>query len=74
MKRRGASTNGWFGKLCCRVGGENFRKGSSSISSSEDTSEDTSAVDPPEALDRETRRRLFCRNRSIRELRALSRC
>lgn len=48
MKRRGASTNGWFAKLCCRRGGENFRKGSSSISSSEDTS----AVDPPEALNR----------------------
>lgn len=48
MKRIGASTNGWFGKLCCRGGGENFRRGSSSISSSDDTSE----VDPPEALDR----------------------
>lgn len=46
MKRRGASNNTWFGKLCCRGGGKNFRKGSSSISSSEDTSE----VDPAEAL------------------------
>lgn len=56
MKRRGASTNGWLGKLRCRGGGENFRKESSSISSSEDTSEDisedTSEVEPPEALDR----------------------
>lgn len=48
MKRRGASTKGWFGKLCCRGGGENLRRGSSSISSSEDTSE----VDATEALDR----------------------
>lgn len=47
MKRRGASTKVWFGKLCCGGGGENFRRGSFSISSSEDTSE----VDPPEALD-----------------------
>lgn len=48
VKRRGASTRGWFGKLCCRGGGENFRKGSSSISSSKDPSE----VEPPGAFDR----------------------
>lgn len=48
MKRRGASTKGWFGKLCCGSGGEKFRRGSSSISSSEDISE----FDPPETLDR----------------------